>query len=173
MMREKSLSDSGSMQEHDIQMMRLALEQAEIAATEGEVPVGAILTYEGKVISKGRNQNIQLSDPSAHAEMQAIRVAAAAFNNYRLPDTTLYVTLEPCSMCAGLIVHSRIARLVFGARDPKTGACGSISNIVNDARLNHLVEVTHPVLEAECSNMLSNFFRLRRAQKKAKKAGGT
>lgn len=157
------------MQQHDILMMQLALEQAEIAAEEGEIPVGAILTSEGKIIGKGRNQNIRLSDPSAHAEMLAIREGAKYIHNYRLAGCTLYVTLEPCSMCAGLLVHSRIARLVFGAADPKTGACGSISNIVNDGRLNHIVTVTGGVLEQKCSKLLSEFFRGRRAQKKALK----
>ncbi|WP_371192624.1 tRNA adenosine(34) deaminase TadA [Glaciecola sp. SC05] len=159
------------MQDYDIQMMRMALEQAEIAAQEGEVPVGAILTLENKVIGIGRNQNILLNDPSAHAEMMAIREGAQALSNYRLPETTLYVTLEPCSMCAGLMVHSRIHRLVFGAADPKTGACGSISNIVSDKRLNHNIEVTKGVLQDECSQMLSEFFKIRRAQKKAVKKG--
>lgn len=156
----------------DEAMMNLALEQAKIAAQEGEVPVGAVLTLAGKLIASGRNQNITLNDPSAHAEMMAIRAAADTLRNYRLPDTTLYVTLEPCSMCAGLIVHARVARLVFGATDPKTGACGSISNIVRDEKLNHKVEVTPNVLYDECSGLLSDFFKLRRAQNKAKQKGG-
>nr|WP_241664534.1 tRNA adenosine(34) deaminase TadA [Ningiella ruwaisensis] len=152
-------------------MMQLAIKQAKLAADEGEIPVGAVLTLNGNVIGHGFNQSISHLDPSAHAEMIAIRQGAKRIGNYRLVDTTLYVTLEPCSMCAGLLVHSRVGRLVFGASDTKTGACGSISNIVQDARLNHQLEVTKGVLEQECSRLLSEFFAFRRAQKKALKKG--
>jgi tRNA(adenine34) deaminase len=156
-------------QQLDIEMMRLAMQQAEIAASEGEIPVGAILTHQGQIIGRGRNQNIVLRDPAAHAEMLAIQAGAKHLDNYRLPNCTLYVTLEPCSMCAGLLVYARIERLVYGASDSKTGACGSISNIVNDERLNHQVAVTRGVLGQECSQMLSTFFSERRAQKKSQK----
>ncbi|MFC4700007.1 tRNA adenosine(34) deaminase TadA [Glaciecola siphonariae] len=157
--------------EFDNQMMRHAIEQAKLAADEGEIPVGAVLVYNDEIIAWGRNQSITKLDPSAHAEMLAIKQGTMALGNYRLPGTTLYVTLEPCSMCAGLLVHARIDRLVFGAKDAKTGACGSISNIVQDARLNHQIKLSSGVLTEECSLMLSEFFRLRRAKKKALKKG--
>lgn len=159
-----------SQDEVDIQMMREAMLQAKRAEGEGEIPVGAVLIHNGRIIGTGRNQSISLLDPSAHAEMLAIREGAKSLGNYRLQDCTLYVTLEPCSMCAGLLVHARIARLVFGAFDEKTGACGSISNIVQDSRLNHQIEVRAGVLDVECARMLSDFFRLRREKKKALKA---
>jgi len=120
-----------------------------------------------EVIAEGYNQNIMLNDPSAHAEMIAIRKAAAHMQNYRLLNTTLYVTLEPCAMCTGLLVHSRIHRLVFGAADFKTGACGSVFNIAQTQKLNHIIEVEGGVLGEECSAMVSNFFKQRRAEKKA------
>jgi tRNA(adenine34) deaminase len=154
----------------DIEMMRLAMEQAKLAALDGEVPVGAVLVLDGEIIGTGYNQNIIRLDPSAHAEMLAIRAGAEKIGNYRLLNSTLYVTLEPCSMCAGLLVHSRISRLVIGAMDQKTGACGSLMNIISDPRLNHQVEIQTGVLGEECSMMLSDFFALRRAQKKALKA---
>lgn len=154
----------------DQAMMRLAIEQATLAALDGEVPVGAVLVLNGEVIGRGYNQNIIRFDPSAHAEMLAIRAGAQKIGNYRLLNSTLYVTLEPCSMCAGLLVHSRISRVVIGAMDHKTGACGSLMNIVNDPRLNHQVAIQTGVLEEECSQMLSDFFAVRRAQKKALKA---
>ncbi|WP_395344525.1 tRNA adenosine(34) deaminase TadA [Ningiella sp. W23] len=150
----------------DIHMMELALAQAKQAGELGEVPVGAVLSINDKLVASGRNQSISLIDPSAHAEMQVIRKAAQIIGNYRLINATLYVTLEPCSMCAGLLVHSRINRLVFGAKDPKAGACGSISNIINDSRLNHQIEMTSGVLERECSALLTDFFKIRREQKK-------
>jgi tRNA(adenine34) deaminase len=153
----------------DQAMMRLAIEQAKLAALDGEVPVGAVLVLNGAVIGSGYNQNIIRFDPSAHAEMLAIRAGAEKIRNYRLLNSTLYVTLEPCSMCAGLLVHSRISRVVIGAMDYKTGACGSLMNIVNDSRLNHQVAVQTGVLGEECSQMLSDFFAVRRAQKKALK----
>ena len=157
------------MDDVDVKMMRLAIEQAQLAQSEGEVPVGAVLTFNNEVLSLGRNQNITLCDPSAHAEMLAIREGALALNNHRLLGTTLYVTLEPCSMCAGLLIHSRIKRLVYAAKDPKTGACGSISNLVSDGSLNHTIEVVSGMLEQECSVMLSAFFKERRTQQKAQK----
>lgn len=158
------------MQVHtDQHWMEQALLLADKASAQGEIPVGAILIKDNKVVGEGWNQSIGLNDPSAHAEMMAIRQGANLLNNYRLPDTTLYVTLEPCSMCAGLLVHSRIKRLVFGAADPKTGAAGSIMNLLVDHRLNHQVEVSGGLLAQECGDKISQFFRMRRAQIKAAK----
>ena len=149
--------------------MHKALELADKAEAQGEIPVGAVLVKDGQVIGEGWNQSITLNDPSAHAEMQAIREAGQRVGNYRLLDTTLYVTLEPCPMCAGLLVHSRINTLVFGARDEKTGAAGSVMDLLCDTRLNHQVEVVSGVMADTCSEKLSAFFRKRRAQIKEKK----
>ena len=140
---------------------------AKKAEGQGEIPVGAILVKNDKIIGEGWNQSIRLNDPSAHAEMMAIRQAGRVINNYRLIDATLYVTLEPCPMCAGLLVHSRIKQLVFGARDQKTGAAGTVMNIVNDPTLNHQLEVIPDVLGEQCSYQLSAFFKKRRAEIKA------
>ena len=156
------------MEEHEF-WMREALSLAEQAEQQGEIPVGAILVKDNKIIGKGWNQSITLNDPSAHAEMLAIREAGKAVNNYRLIDTTLYVTLEPCPMCAGLLVHSRIDTLVFGARDGKTGAAGSVMDILNDPRLNHQVNVVSDVLANECGDKLSQFFKRRRKEIKQKR----
>lgn len=153
--------------------MRQALDLAAEAESQGEVPVGAVLVLAGEVIGKGYNQVITQADPSAHAEMIAIRQAAAALGNYRLLESTLYVTLEPCAMCAGLLVHSRIQQLVYGASDPKAGACGSLLNLVQHDKLNHRVAITGGVLEAECAHRLSAFFRQRRAARKALKQAAT
>ncbi|MFT2093021.1 tRNA adenosine(34) deaminase TadA [Paraglaciecola sp. 2405UD69-4] len=150
----------------DIKWMRHALMLADNAQAQGEVPVGAVLIQNGKIVGEGWNQSITLHDPSAHAEMMAIRNAGKTIKNYRLINTTLYVTLEPCSMCAGLLVHSRVERVVFGASDLKTGAGGSIMNLLDDERLNHQIEVTSGVLAEECGAVLSDFFRMRRAEKK-------
>ncbi|TLU66798.1 tRNA adenosine(34) deaminase TadA [Thalassotalea litorea] len=155
--------------EQDQMFMRAAMVEAKRAASVGEIPVGAILVYNGEIIARGCNQSITLNDPSAHAEMQAIRAAGDVLNNYRMLDCTLYVTLEPCPMCAGLLVHSRIKRLVFGARDEKTGACGSVFNLVQSEQLNHQLEITAGVLAQECSENLSAFFKQRRADKKKQK----
>lgn len=158
-------------QEQDQNWMRRALELADQAASQGEIPVGAVLVKDEEVIAEGWNQSITNNDPSAHAEMIAIRNGGAKLGNYRLVGTTLYVTLEPCPMCAGLLVHSRIQRLVFGASDPKTGAAGSIMNLVQDDKLNHQVEVSSGVLEEQCSAKLSEFFKKRRKEiKLAKRA---
>ena len=156
------------LEQHEYWMQK-ALLLAERAEQQGEIPVGAILVKNQRIIGQGWNQSISLSDPSAHAEMIAIREAGRVLNNYRLIGTTLYVTLEPCPMCAGLLVHSRIDRLVFGARDLKTGAGGSVMNILSDTRLNHQVEVIPDVLAEQCGNKLSMFFKRRRAEKKAAK----
>lgn len=142
--------------------MTRALELARQARDRGEVPVGAIVVHEGAVIGEGFNQPISLADPSAHAEMQAIRMAARRLDNYRLLDATLYVTLEPCAMCAGAMVHARIKRLVYGAADPKTGATGSVFNLVQTERLNHRLEVEGGVMKKECGELLKDFFRKRR-----------
>ena len=142
--------------------MRLAIEAAGRAQALGEVPVGAVLVKNGEVIATGFNQPIGRHDPTHHAEIAALRAAAEALGNYRLPGCTLYVTLEPCVMCAGAMMHARLARVVFGASDPKTGACGSVVNLFAEDRLNHHAEITGGVLAAECGTMLSNFFAERR-----------
>ncbi|MFV3304008.1 tRNA adenosine(34) deaminase TadA [Pseudomonas sp. NY15181] len=149
----------------DIPFMREAMALAEQGAALGEVPVGAVLVLDGQVIGRGFNRPITSHDPSAHAEMVAIREAAAALQNYRLPGATLYVTLEPCSMCAGLIVHSRIQRVVYGATEPKSGVVVSRGAFFEQDFLNHRVLVEGGVLAEECSTMLSAFFKARRASK--------
>lgn len=157
------------MSDADSYFMQQALLLADQAEALGEVPVGAVLVYQNQVIGRGYNRVITDTDPSAHAEMVAVREAAASLQNYRILDTTLYVTLEPCPMCAGMLVHSRVKRLVFGAYDLKTGACGSLMNLAQYDRLNHQLEITGGVLETSCADKLSNFFRVRRAAKKALK----
>jgi tRNA(adenine34) deaminase len=142
--------------------MREALYQAEAAGCLGEVPVGAVVVLDRVVIGRGFNSPIGDSDPSAHAEIAALRDAARRLENYRLPDCELFVTLEPCAMCAGAILHARIARVVYGARDPKTGAHGSILDLFAEARLNHHTEVTGGVLAERCGRLLSDFFAERR-----------
>jgi tRNA(adenine34) deaminase len=149
---------------HDEDFMRLALAAAKQASDEGEVPVGAVLVREGEVIATGFNRPISQHDPSAHAEIAALRLGATALANYRMPGCTLYVTLEPCAMCAGAMMHARLARVVYGAADPKTGACGSVVNLFAEEKLNHHTRVTGGVLAAECSTMLSAFFAERRRQ---------
>ncbi|MFV1922823.1 MAG: tRNA adenosine(34) deaminase TadA [Methylotenera sp.] len=144
------------------QFMQVALDLAKQAAINGEVPVGAIVVKDGEIIGRGSNAPISLSDPSAHAEIQALRDAAKTMNNYRLIDCTLYVTLEPCVMCTGAIQHARIAKLVYGASDPKTGACGSVVNLMSENKLNHHTEALGGVMAEECGKLLSTFFRERR-----------
>ena len=146
----------------DAAMMREALSLAGEAAARGEVPVGAVVVSGGSVIGRGFNCPISRADPTAHAEIRALREAADALGNYRLSGCTLYVTLEPCAMCAGAIMHARISRVVYGAADPKTGACGSIVDLFAERRLNHHAEVTASVLAEECGDMLSAFFAARR-----------
>jgi len=148
--------------ELDRQFMQQALDQAKLAAIAGEVPVGAVLVREGKVISTGFNKPITNSDPSAHAEMMAIRAAAQDESNYRLPGTTLYVTLEPCTMCAGAMLHARVERVVFGATDPKTGAAGSVLNVFSEKQINHQTQVEGGIMGDECSQVLRDFFKERR-----------
>ena len=142
--------------------MREALLLADAAQARGEVPVGAVVVSAGAIIGRGYNQPVSSHDPSAHAEIVALRDAAARIGNYRLVDCELYVTLEPCAMCAGAIMHARIARLVFGAADPKTGACGSVVNLFAEAKLNHHTKVQGGVLARECGAALSSFFARRR-----------
>ena len=139
-----------------------AIALARSAAARGEVPVGAIVVRDDAIIGRGGNAPIAQNDPTAHAEIAALREAAAIVRNYRLVDCTLYVTIEPCVMCAGAIVHARIARLVFGARDPKTGACGSVIDVFADRRLNHHTTVVENVRHDECGMLLSDFFAARR-----------
>ena len=148
--------------EEDARWMRHALALAERAAAEGEVPVGAVLVQDGALIAEGYNRPIIDHDPSGHAEMIALRAAAKVLGNYRLNGTTLYVTLEPCVMCAGAITHARVQRLVFGAADPKAGAVHSLYDVIATPRLNHRVEWTGGVLEVECGQLLRDFFRARR-----------
>jgi tRNA(adenine34) deaminase len=155
--------------EQDEYWMRYALQLADNAQQQGEVPVGAVLVKDNQIIGEGWNQSISLHDPSAHAEMMAIRDAGKNLLNYRLVGSCLYVTLEPCTMCAGLLIHSRIERLVFGASDLKTGAVGSLYDLLGDLRMNHQVEVKGGVMQQECGNKLSLFFKLRRRQKKLTK----
>lgn len=146
----------------DAHWMKLALEQARLAAKAREVPVGAVVVMNGEVAGLGHNRSLLDNDPTAHAEIVALRLAAKAIGNYRLSGCTLYATIEPCSMCAGAMVHARIGRLVYGAPDPKTGAAGSVLAVINHPRLNHQMEVTAGVLEAECSELLKSFFHARR-----------
>ncbi|WP_062309153.1 tRNA adenosine(34) deaminase TadA [Polynucleobacter sinensis] len=148
--------------ELDQQFMQQALEQAKLAAAAGEVPVGAVLVRDGRVISTGFNKPITTSDPSAHAEMLALRAAAQDASNYRLPGTTLYVTLEPCTMCAGAMLHARVDRVVFGASDPKTGAAGSVLNVFSEKQINHQTQVEGGILSEECGHVLKQFFKERR-----------
>ncbi|MCL1036407.1 tRNA adenosine(34) deaminase TadA [Shewanella corallii] len=155
--------------EQDNHWMGLALEMAAKAEARGEVPVGAVLVKDNQLLAAGFNFSIGQHDPSAHAEMQCLRQAGQVIQNYRMLDATLYVTLEPCSMCAGAMVHSRIKRVVFGARDAKTGAAGSVVDLLNNSAFNHQVSVTSGVREQECAAMLSDFFKRRRAEKKALK----
>jgi tRNA(adenine34) deaminase len=149
----------------DISYMQQALALAKLAAQQGEVPVGAIVVKNGEIIGRGSNAPIGLHDPTAHAEVIAMRQAAQHLGNYRLVDCTLYVTLEPCAMCSGAIQHARIAKLVFGASDPKTGACGSVVNLMSEPKLNHHTEVIAGLMAEECGAELSAFFKLRRLQK--------
>ncbi|HKX57047.1 MAG TPA: tRNA adenosine(34) deaminase TadA [Xanthomonadales bacterium] len=146
----------------DERWMRHALELARRAETAGEVPVGAVLIRAGEILGEGWNQTISLNDPSAHAEILALRQAGVRAGNYRLPGAVLYVTLEPCVMCAGAIIHARLASVIFGARDPKTGAAGSVFDTLLDARHNHSPRVNGPCLAEECGAVLQQFFRARR-----------
>jgi tRNA(adenine34) deaminase len=148
----------------DAAWMELALEQAALAAAAGEVPVGALVIKDGEVLGRGHNRNLLDDDPTAHAEIVALRQAAARLGNHRLTGCTMVATIEPCAMCAGALIHSRIARLVYGASDPKAGAAGSVLQVINHPGLNHRMEVTAGVLAERCSAVLQDFFRQKRQQ---------
>ncbi len=154
----------------DSVFMHQALSQAHNAWTLGEVPVGALVVKDGEVIATGFNQPIGTHDPTAHAEIMALRAAAGILGNYRLPGCELYVTLEPCAMCAGAMLHARLARVIFGAADPKTGACGSVVNLFEQAKLNHHTELVGGVMAQECGMLLKEFFAARRTEVQRKLA---
>ena len=149
-------------QRDDASFMEEALREARVAAAEGEVPVGAVIVREGRILGRGHNQRERLKDPTAHAEMIALTQAAAAAESWRLDGAAMVVTLEPCPMCAGALVNARIGRLLYGADDPKAGACGTLMNLVADPRLNHRLPVVGGVRRAECAALLQEFFRSRR-----------
>jgi tRNA(adenine34) deaminase len=146
----------------DEKWMALAIEQANLAEKIGEVPVGAVLVQDGQLIASAHNQPITNNDPTAHAEIQLLRAAGKQLNNYRFPDTTLYVTLEPCTMCLGAMIHARISRVVFGAYDQKTGVCGSCLDLSKSDCFNHEIEIQGGILADECKNLLQLFFKSRR-----------
>ncbi len=150
-------------QSTDDRVMREALAEAQAASDAGEVPIGAVVVVGGEIVARGQNRVLRDLDPTAHAEMMAMRAAARAIGNYRLLECELYVTLEPCAMCAGAMIHARLKRLVYGASDPKAGAAGSVLEVLNHPRLNHQMAVTGGVLDAECGELLRAFFRERRA----------
>ena len=142
--------------------MRVALEEAAVASVNGEIPVGAIVVAGDRIVGRGHNRSIGLSDPTAHAEVMALRDAGARIGNYRLPETIMYVTLEPCPMCAGALLHARVGNLVFGARDSEIGAAGSVMNLLESPLTNHRCQVIAGILETDCSERLEQFFALRR-----------
>jgi tRNA(adenine34) deaminase len=146
----------------DPQAMQVALVEARLAAEEGEVPIGAVVVHNCAIIARGQNRVLRDVDPTAHAEIVALRAAAAALTNYRLSGCTLYVTLEPCAMCAGAMIHARIDRLVFAAADPKAGACGSVLSVLNHPQLNHQIQLEQGIAAGESAKLLRNFFRERR-----------
>jgi tRNA(adenine34) deaminase len=148
----------------DKEFMQIAIKEAKIAEENGDVPIGAVIVYQNQIIGRAYNQREQLQDPTAHAEIIALTQAAAFLESWRLLGCTMYVTLEPCTMCAGALVLARIERLVYGCDDPKTGAVKSLYNITTDERLNHIIDVTSGVLAEECSNLLQKFFRRRRIE---------
>jgi tRNA(adenine34) deaminase len=164
MVNETSLSRDSARLPDDITWMELALAEARMAAEAGEVPVGALVIINGEIIGRAGNRNLRDHDPTAHAEILALRQAAQHLGNHRLTGCTLYATIEPCAMCAGAVIHARIARLVYGAKDPKAGAAGSILEVINHPRLNHKMEVVSGVLGDRCSEILQDFFRRRREQ---------
>ena len=174
-MNEAHSTLTSNIADGDEHWMQIALQQASVAESLNEIPVGAVIVKDNELVAVGYNQPIGLNDPSAHAEIQAIRAAGEVLGNYRLVDCVMYVTLEPCAMCAGAIVHSRIQRVVFGAFDEKAGAAGSVMNLLAHPALNHQTAITSGVLASQCGETLSAFFRRRRAEKKAlrqSKAGG-
>jgi len=149
----------------DLDYLRAAIAEAQAAEASGEVPVGAVVVHNGEIIGRGQNRVLRDSDPTAHAEIVALREAGLAQQNYRLEDCDLYVTLEPCAMCAGAILHARVRRLIYAAADPKAGACGSVLDVMNHPRLNHKLEVVSGLLAEECGQMLTDFFLERRGKK--------
>lgn len=151
------------MSDADLNWMHHAIELAKRGSQEDEVPVGAVIVQDGKIIGEGWNQPIGRHDPSAHAEIMALRSAGATINNYRLLNTTLYVTLEPCVMCAGAIIHARVGRVVYGATDPKAGAAGSVVDIFANRKINHHVSVEGGLLAEECGNLLTQYFKAKRS----------
>ncbi|MFZ6766118.1 tRNA adenosine(34) deaminase TadA [Undibacterium sp. Di26W] len=156
-------------QMRDLEMMQVALQQARLAWAEGEVPVGAVVVKDSQVIATGYNRPIGKHDPTAHAEIMALRAAAEVMGNYRLPGCELYVTLEPCMMCAGAMMHARLARVIYGASDPKTGVAGSLLNVFELDQLNHHTQITPGVMAEECGTLLKDFFADRRAVAAQKK----
>ena len=146
----------------DLEAMREAVAEARKAAAAGEVPIGAVMVCRGEIVARGQNSVIRTSDPTAHAEIVVLRQAARTFGNYRLLGCTLYVTLEPCAMCAGALIHARVDRLVYGAPDPKAGACGSVLSVINHQQLNHQMQVVPGVMADPASDLLRTFFRERR-----------
>lgn len=167
------MQDAASDVIQDSVWMRQALDQAHNAWALGEVPVGAVVVKDGQVIATGFNQPIGTHDPTAHAEIMALRAAATILGNYRLPGCELYVTLEPCAMCSGAMIHARLSRVVFGASDPKTGACGSIVNLFEQNQLNHHTQLTGGVMAQECGALLKEFFAERRKAAQAAKPDGS
>jgi len=153
------------MSKHDKWMQR-AFELAKKAEAQNEVPVGAVIVLDDQIIGEGWNQPISSNDPTAHAEIMALRDAGEKIGNYRLPNATIYVTLEPCTMCAGAIIHARLAKLVYAVDDPKTGACGSVFNLLQTEELNHRVEIEKGVMEGECRSLIQSFFKEKRAKQK-------
>jgi tRNA(adenine34) deaminase len=147
----------------DLEFMQAALTEARLAAEAGEVPIGAVVVREGEIVARGQNRVLRDLDPTAHAEIVALRAAAAAIGNYRLPGCTLYVTLEPCAMCAGAMIHARLDRLVFAAADPKSGAAGSVLAVLNHPQLNHRMQIEEGILAEDAAELLRSFFRERRA----------
>ncbi len=150
----------------DLQWMQRAVELAKKAEAQDEVPVGAVLVLDNQIIGEGWNQPISSDDPTAHAEIMALRDAGEKIGNYRLPNATIYVTLEPCTMCAGAIIHARLSRLVYAVDDPKTGACGSVFNLLQTDELNHKVDIEKGVMEEECQSLIRSFFNQKRAIQK-------
>lgn len=148
--------------EQDIKWMQHAIQLAKHAESIDEVPVGAVIVKNNEIVAEGWNQPITGNDPTAHAEVVALRAAAEALSNYRIVDTTMYVTLEPCTMCAGALIHARVSRVVFGATDPRTGAAGSVFDILTTKKLNHVIDVEQGVLEHECAQLLKDFFKNKR-----------
>ena len=146
----------------DLEAMQAALAEARLAGEAGEVPIGAVVVQEGAIVARGQNRVLRDVDPTAHAEIVALRAAAAAVGNYRLLGCTLYVTLEPCAMCAGAMIHARVTRLVFAAADPKAGAAGSVLSVINHEQLNHQIQLEQGILAEEASELLRSFFRERR-----------